>query len=224
MTAVLYRWPEAAKFGRSVPKTKFYEHGGVTSPVRARFVAEVDGITWAYKLAESTINLAPSRDVPEIQVLVIKAKGVDVDTSVLTTIDKAIKQPVIFEIVASQGTRMTATVKAGNSGGRYYTSVWNRGDSRRPLPPSVSLSNLYVALLEPILPTTIRPGEGLSDLRERLASIARLERDISALARKLRGEPQLNRKVELRRVLKAEQARLQDLTNATTAQTTTKKN
>lgn len=224
MTDVLYRWPEAAKFGKSIPKTKFYEHGRVTSAVRARFVAEVDAITWAYKLAESTINLPPSSEIPEIQVLVIKAKGPDIDDSVLTTIDKAIKQPVVFEIVTSQGTRMTATLKATTTGGRYYSSAWNRGDSRRPLPPSISLSNLYAALLEPILPTTIRPGEGLSELSDRLASIARLEREISALARKLRLEPQLNRKVELRRVLKAERARLQGLTNATTAPTTTKTN
>ncbi|MBK8758509.1 MAG: DUF4391 domain-containing protein [Actinomycetales bacterium] len=224
MTDVLYRWPEAARFGKSIPKTKFYEHGAVTSAVRARFVAEVDGITWAYKLAESTINLPASKEVPEIQVLVIKAKSADVDASVLGTIDKAIKQPVIFEIVSTQGTRMTATLKAGVPGQRYYSTEWSQGDRRRPLPPSVSLSSLYAALLEPILPTTIRPGEGLSDLCERLASIARLERDISALARKLRAEPQFNRKLELRRVLKAEQARLQDLTNATTAQSTTKKN
>ncbi len=26
MTDVLYRWPEAARFGKTIPKTKFYEH------------------------------------------------------------------------------------------------------------------------------------------------------------------------------------------------------
>ena len=34
MTDVLYRWPEAAKFGRRVPKEKFYEHGTVSTAVR----------------------------------------------------------------------------------------------------------------------------------------------------------------------------------------------
>lgn len=224
MTDVLYRWPEAARFGKPIPKTRFYEHGGVTSAVRARFVAEVDGITWAYKLAESTINLAPSKDVPEIQVLVIKAKGADVDSSVLTTIDKAIKQPVIFEIVSTHGTRMTATLKAGIPGGRYHSTKWSRGDSRRPLPPSITLPNLYAALLDPLLPTSIRPGEQVADVAARLATIARLERDISALTRKLRAEPQLNRKVELRRALKTQQASLADLTNPAFASTMTTTN
>ena len=103
MTDVLYRWPEAARFGKIIPKSKFYERAVVTPTVRARFVAEVEGITWAYKLAESTINLPSSSEVPEIQVLVIKAKGSNVDDSVLSTIDRAIKQPVIFEIATARG-------------------------------------------------------------------------------------------------------------------------
>ncbi|MEI2827119.1 MAG: hypothetical protein V9F04_12480 [Dermatophilaceae bacterium] len=37
MTDILYRWPEAAKFGRRVPKEKFYEHGAV-STARSREV------------------------------------------------------------------------------------------------------------------------------------------------------------------------------------------
>lgn len=224
MTYVLYRWPEAARFGKSIPKTKFYERAAVTPAVRARFVAEVDGITWAYKLAESTINLPASKEVPEIQVLVIKAKGADVDSSVLATIDKAIKQPVIFEIVSTQGTRMTATLKAGTPGGRYYSSEWSHSDSRRPLPASITLPNLYAALLDPLLPTPTRPGEQVADLAARLAAISRLERDISALTRKLRAEPQLNRKVELRRALKTQQASLADLTNPTPASTMTTTN
>lgn len=224
MTEILYHWPDAARFGKPITKTKFYERGVVTPAVRARFVAEVDSITWAYKLAESTINLPSSSEIPEIQVLVVKAKGVDVDDSVLTTIDKAIKQPVIFEIVTADGTRMTATLKAGSTGGRYYSSEWSQEDARRPLPPGVTLADLYAALLDSLLPIRVRRGEGLSELGDRLAAIARLEREISALTRKLRAEPQLNRKVELRRALKTQQASLADLTNSTTASTMTKTN
>ena len=64
MTDILYRWPEAAKFGRRVPKEKFYEHGTVTTAVREKFITEVQRITWAYKLAESTINLPASPAAP----------------------------------------------------------------------------------------------------------------------------------------------------------------
>jgi len=219
VTDVLYHWPDAARFGKTIPKTKFYEHGSVPASVRARFVAEVDRITWAYKLAESTINLPSSSEVPEIQVLVIKAKGSNVDDSVLSTIDRAIKQPVIFEIATAQGIRMAVTIKTGGSGGRYYSTQRSRDDDRVPLPASISLPNLYAALLEPMLPIPVQAGEGLCDIADRLAVVSRLEREIAALERKLRTEPQLNRKVELRRTLLTQQDRLADLTNSTTAST-----
>ena len=65
MTEVLYDWPDKARFGKAIPKAKFYEQGTVSAAVRARFVAEVDGIKWTYKLAESTINLPGGEEVPE---------------------------------------------------------------------------------------------------------------------------------------------------------------
>ena len=129
MTDVLYRWPDSAKFGKTIPKTKFYEHASVSTAVRGRFVAEVDRITWAYKLAESTINLAGTTEVPEIQVFVIAAKAADVDNAVLAAIDKAIKQPVIFEVASARGIRMTATLKTSTLSGRYYTCLLYTSDA-----------------------------------------------------------------------------------------------
>ena len=86
-----------------------------------------------------------------------------------------------------------------------------------PLPPSITLTNLYAALLDPLLPIRFRSGEGVPDLASRLTAVSRLEREISTLERKLRTEPQLNRRLELRRTLKAEQAKLADLTDSTTS-------
>lgn len=219
MTEVLYDWPGKARFGKAISKTKFYEQGTVSAAVRARFVAEVDGITWAYKLAESTINLRGTEEVPEIQVLRIAAKGADVSDTVLAAIDKAIKQPVIFEIESTQGIRMAAALKPGIPGGRYYSTRWSHDDARSPMPPSITLSNLYAALLEPLLPIRIRGGEGLAEVGHRLAAYSRLKREITTLERKLRAEPQLNRKVELRRTLMTQQALLADLTDSTTMTT-----
>lgn len=219
MTDVLYRWPDAARFGKTIAKTKFYEQGTVSPAVRARFVAEVGGITWAYKLAEATINLPGSSEVPEVQVLRITARAADVDDAVLAAIDKAIKQPVIFEIAAALGTRMTATLKAGGSGPRYFSTQWCQERERVPLPPSITLSHLYAALLQPLLPIRIRGSERLSDVADRLAACSRIEREIATLERKLRSEPQLNRKVELRRTLVTQRARLADLTDPTTMNT-----
>lgn len=215
MTGFLYRWPVAAKFGRVVPKNKFYEHGSISAALRGKFVAEVQRITWTYKLAENTINLRGSADVPEIQVFQIDAKGDDVSEPVLAAIDKTVQTPIIFEIAGGDGRiRMTATHKQLGSGapklGAYYATGWQPEHAeRQPLPTAITLPALYTALLQPLSGVSARPGEELSEVSARLEAARKLERQIAALERKLRTEPQLNRKVELRRTLKIKQAELE---------------
>jgi hypothetical protein len=218
MTDLLYRWPVAAKFGSRVPKEKFYEHAIVTNTVRERFVNEVQRITWAYKLAEATINLPGNEAVPEVQVFQIDAKADDISDPVLTAIDKAIQFPIIFEIsrgnAANRETRMAGAHKQLNRGApklsAYYSTTWQPTDTeRQPLPTAIALSALYIALLEPLTPVAVRLGEGVSEVALRLQSVQNLEREIAALERRLRIEPQLNRKIELRRTLKTRQQELE---------------
>lgn len=218
MADLLYRWPVAAKFGRRVPKEKFYENGHVTNPIREKFVTEVRRITWAYKLAELTINLPGSPAVPEVQVFQIDAKMDDVSDPVLTAIDKAIPFPVVFEITrgdgANRSVRMVAAHKQLGVGApqlsAYYSTGWQPVDrERKPVPTAITLSSLYTALLGPLIPVPVRPGEELSALASRLQTVRKLEREITALERKLRMEPQINRKVELRRTLKTKQLELE---------------
>jgi hypothetical protein len=219
MSELLYRWPDAAKFGRRVPKEKFYEHGTVSTAVREKFIAEVQRITWAYKLAETTINLAGSAAVPEIQIFEIDAKGADVSEPVLTAIDKAIPFPIVFEINRGEDearrTRMVAAHKQLGSGtpkvGAYYSTGWQPVRSereRQPLPTAITLPALYTALLAPLTPVAVQPGEDVAEIAARLETVRKLEREIAVLERKLRTEPQFNRKVELRRALKTKQAEL----------------
>ncbi len=222
MTAMLYQWPAAAMFGRVVPKTKFYERGQVTAAVKERIVKEVQRITWAYKLAEATVNLSGTKTVPELQVFQIDAKGDDVSDVVLTAIDKTVKTPIIFEIMRStadsQQTRMVAAHKMPGAGspklGAYFATSWQEADTERvPIPTAINLSTLYAALLEPMLPIATRRGEGLSEVTARLQLVRQLEHEIGTLERKLRNEAQFNRKVELRRSLKIKQVSLADLTS-----------
>lgn len=217
MADILYRWPEAAKFGRRVPKEKFYEHGTVSTAIREKFINEVQRITWAYKLAEATINLPSTPAVPEIQVFTIDAKTDDVSEAVLGAIDKAIPFPIIFEVVRQRGeqpgTRTVAAHKQLGTGApklsAYYSTGWQPGDtSRQDLPTAITLPALYAVLLQPLTPITARPGEEMSDVADRLAAVGKLEREATTLKRKLRTELQLNRKIELRRELKERQAAL----------------
>ncbi|MEU0772114.1 DUF4391 domain-containing protein [Streptomyces albogriseolus] len=228
MSTPLYLWPAAARFDRVVPKAKFYEHATIRAVVREKFVSEVQRVTWAYKLADETIHLRGDAAVPEIQVFAVDAKDDDVSDDVLAAIDEAVQFPVIFEInCATSGetrTRMTASRKqlvgAALRLSAYFTTDWQRFDTPRvPLPLALDLPGLYAGLLTPILPIATRPGEDLSEAICRIDQARKLEREIANLEKRLRSEPQLNRKIELRRQIRDQTAALAALTDPATPKT-----
>lgn len=217
MRDILYRWPAATRFGRRVPKEKFYQAGTVLPAVREKFVGEVHSITWTHKLAEATTNLPGNIAVPEVQVLQVESKVEDVSELILIAIDKSIRFPIIFELLRGNGVnqqiRMVAAYKHLDVGAPklsdYYSTGWQAADkARQPLPTAITLPSLYVALLAPLVPIAMRPGEHLVEVASRLQIARKLEREIATLERKLRAEPQLNRRIELRRTLNSKRAEL----------------
>ena len=215
---VLFRWPSVAAFGRTVPKTKFYEHGSVRTALRERFVDDIQRITWAYKLADNTIRLRGTSAVPEVQVFTLETKGADVSDDVLTAIDKSVHFPIIFEIVSGELVRTVAAHKSLHGRtrpiGPYFTTDWQPADAPRcPLPTALDLPNLYEAILSLLLPVDKRVGETVVGATDRLDRARRLHREIAAMEKKLRNEPQLNRKIELRRQIKGRTAVFAELTD-----------
>jgi len=216
--SALFRWPPAAEFGRTVPKTKFYEHGNVRTSLRDKFVDDVKRITWAYKLADDTIRLRGTTVVPEIQVFTVETKGADVSDDVLTAIDRTVHFPIIFEVASNNRVRTVAAYKSLSGRtpavGKYFTTDWQPAEaSRQPLPAALDLPSLYEAILKALLPVKTRTGESVSEAAGRLNGARKVQRDIAALERKLRTEPQLNRKVEFHRQLKDLKAALTELTD-----------
>ncbi|WP_129658120.1 DUF4391 domain-containing protein [Rothia uropygialis] len=217
--SVLFRWPPNAAFGRAVPKSKFYEHGNVRTALREKFVDDIQSITWAYKLADDTIRLRGTTAVPEIQVFVVETKGADVSGDVLTAIDKTVHFPMIFEVASGDRVRTVAAHKSLHSKtptiGTYFTTDWQpAGSTRRQLPTALDLPSLYEAIFGALLPLEMRAGETVSEATNRLDRARKLEREIAALEKKLRTEPQLKRKFELRSQLKERATMLTELTNS----------
>lgn len=213
---VLYSWPPAAQFGRVVPKKKFYEHGKVPASLREQFVNDVQRIIWTSKLAESTIRLQGTTAVPEIQVFNIETKRGALGDAVLAGIDKAVHFPIIFEVTEGARVRMVAAHKtlggANPKVGAYFSTDWFPVDApRMPLPTAIDLPGLYEALLSPLLPVQTRRGESVLEVTARMERRRKLEREVALLERRLRTEPQLNRKIELRRELKDRQAALAEV-------------
>jgi hypothetical protein len=213
---LLYHWPAAAAFGRAVPKARFYEHGKVSAAVRQKFVDQVQRVVWAYKLADSTVRLQGTPAVPELQVFSVEAKGEDVEDVVLSAIDRTVHFPVIFEVVAAGRIRMVAVHKtlsgASPKMGTYFSTPWHPIDAeRQALPTALDLPALYEALLAAVLPIPLRVGETVSAATDRMNQAEKLQREIAALEKRLRTEPQLNRKIDIRKQVLERQAALADL-------------
>lgn len=218
--AELVQWPEAAKVDRLIPKERLYAEASVDTALKQRFVDEVQRVRWAYKLGEESLRLAPGQTVTEIQVFVIELKGSNLDSSVLVSIDRSIPSQIIFELrrETGSGTEQAMTAAYKRSGGKtksadYFRTGWTGYDQpRAPLAAALDMDGLYGWLLGSLFPHPMRPGEELSDALERMGRIRSLGPEISALEKRVRTEPQFNRKVELRNQLRTKQAELDDLT------------
>ena len=212
---MLFAYPQAARFGRVIPKNKIYEHADASTALKERFVAEVDRITWAYKLAPETINLGGSDAVPEIQVFEVKQRGDMLTEDVLRAMDRAIPFPILFELVSGAKRRSVAAFKRPNEGGKskwvvsnYFWADWQEeGAERKALPIALDLSGLY----DKILTTLMRfPRNKKKTYRPVLTVLRRSGqgKDVARIKAKLAKEKQFNRRVEINRTLRTAQQEL----------------
>lgn len=226
----LYQWPDAAAFGRIVPKQKIYENGTVPSAVRDRFVAEVAQIRWAYKLAPDTTRLPATDDVREIQVFRIQQRVPTLALDILETIDRAIPSPIFFELEFDDEVRLAAAYKRPHAqiDERWVTSEyflsrwWNRGEPRRALPHSLDLRRLYqqvlIAMIDRITIDLVSEAIGKTffadyefSMRDAIAIETRIVqldemkkqvRALQKLEKRVQNEVQFNRRVALNSQLK----------------------
>lgn len=219
VTPALFSFPPQAKVGRVVAKNKIYERGSVGSKLRDKFVAQVEQITWAYKLAPETINLPARGSVVEIQIFDIALKTAELDEEVLRAIDRAIPLPIIFQLHHEQRTRMVATFKRPSEADAskwvidgYFAGVWLAVDAeRQPLPVALDLHSLYEQLLRSVLPQPARLGESLPEQLQRLTQLRSLQGEQCKLEARLRKEIQFNRRVELNAQLRALNTQIEQL-------------
>ena len=187
-----WKFPEAAKFGRVIPKEKLYIQAGANAELKQLFVEQVAQIKWAYKLAESTINLAKTEQVHELEVIHIKLKAQTLDEKILTSIDKAIPHPTLFmltrdskpgdkvkganeqEIAYQAAHKLKTTTKSSKEKWQqsaYLKSQWLAPSSQQAasLPAATSLENLYTQLIEALMPLEfqgVKKRQGAKNLQE----------------------------------------------------------
>lgn len=214
---MLFEYPPSTRANRNISKTEIYERQGVRTDIKNLFVNQVEKILWAHKLADSTLNVAASEELPEFQVFQIFLKENELDENVLTVIDTAIPSPIIFELHANHQIRAVAAFKPfgdtrKSALSRYFYSDWHPvSTERHPIPFATNIEALYSQLLGVLLPHPAREGEDLSSHIERIEQIEKLERTIERTELRLRREKQLNRQAPLNRELRAMRKELSEL-------------
>lgn len=223
MTAAFFDYPIAAAFGRVVPKSRIYEHAGVGTALRDLFVTQVDQITWKYKLAPETMNLAATKAVGEIQVFGISLRNGKLDEEVLRAIDRAIPFPLIFELSWSGKRKVVAAFKRPSDAdatkrvvSAYFATDWVPDDApRKPLPVALNLGGLYDALLTALMPRAAAKAEyTVEDIQTRVARMEAIRaktREVDRIKARLAREKQFNKRVAINAELRAARQDLERL-------------
>ena len=215
----LITYPAQAAFGRTLPKSKIYEHSHASARLKDLFVKQVEQITWQYKLAPETIKLAARPAVPEIQVFSLQLKVTELHRDVLRCIDEVVQFPVIFELAFQGRTQVIAAYKRQNGADSsrwvlsdYFATDWlPSGSQRVSLPVALHLGGLYEHILSALIPLAARPQESLASLVERTSKVQTIRRVLERTVSQLEKEKQFNRKVEVNakvRELKSDLSRL----------------
>ncbi|WP_062309167.1 DUF4391 domain-containing protein [Polynucleobacter sinensis] len=220
MANMLFNFPKSAFFGRTIPKSKFYEHGSVTSKQKDLFIKQVDEIIWEYKLAPETVNLSSTSGVPELQIFKIILKGEEISEEVLRCIDQAVMFPIVFEVFSYSKVKMIAAFKRRNEANsnqwvlnEYGKTDWlDINSERAELHYSLNLGSIYEQILKSLTQLKARPTESLHEYFERDDLVKKKMSELKKIENKLKTEKQFNKKVELNTRLRNVKSDVEQLT------------
>ncbi len=117
--------PRETYVNKFIARTKFYEKANLNAKLQKEFIDKIQQITWEYLLAESTIGIAKTEAVTEIQIFEIELKEQMIPKNVLKVIDKSIPYQILYRFVYEDNIACGITLKADISVENYYFCDWN---------------------------------------------------------------------------------------------------
>lgn len=214
-------FPEYAKVGRIVAKENFY--GKVDYPTKMLFQNEIARIIWEYKLSPDTINTA-AKKWPEIEVFRIELKGFELSQKVLKAIDSSIPYPILF-IITKDG--LEKAIISYKEQGRndapfakvdtYFETEWNDHELDNIKIDGLDIDTVYDNFVRQIagkrLNSVSNNNSSQSNLSteyyndgekrdikneiEQMKEREKLQKQITALDRRIRSEPSISKKQQL---------------------------
>ena len=214
-----YQFPDIARDGRVITKSKIYAMASLGKRMQRLFVTQVEKIVCSYSLDRESINLAPAHGVDAIQVFTIFLRQQEISPEILAAIDKAIRRPLLFQLVYNEQVSLWAAYKRPSEAdksktvvGSYSSTPWAALESeKRNLPVALNLGTLYHEILKSIIPIQPRPGEAIETTLPRLDELRVKEREADRLEARIRKQKQFNHKVELNHQLKSLRREIEQL-------------
>lgn len=215
----MLEFPKSTEFNKRIPKQKFYENLDISPALKRAFVEQIKSVIWKNKIAPSTTNLAPGKEVTELEVFEIHLTEPALDEAVLRQIDKQIPYHILFLLECEGSYQAWIGYKeAAQSGANafkvsgYYHSEWQTVEELELKVEGLDLDAVYEGLVRKLnQELRVESGElseGWSDglsLKENIQrdeQIARLKKQIAALQARIKRERQLNKQMELNAELK----------------------
>lgn len=201
----MIKLPESTRLSpvRRVPKDRCYLGRNGSAELKSVFTDEVDKILWTNKLSATSLNVAPSEDVREIEIFETTLTTKAVNPLVYKTLDAAIRPHVAlhffttfdhFEVVFGYWT-------PGEKMGRYYARSWPSREEATLDFSGDSLGAVYLSLMRQLQDNDeSAPPLGTADVknwRETDNRQAQLERKLQQLEKRLKSERQVNVQFEI---------------------------
>jgi hypothetical protein len=215
----MFTLPKSTEFNKCIPKQKFYSNLSVTPTIKKAFTNQIKVIYWRNKIAPTTVNLAASNSVTEIEVFEIQLNIPKLDESVLRQIDREIPYHILFLLEyegkyrAVIGYKEAAVGKTAFKVDRYYSTDWLDEDDLPVHLDGLTLDAVYENFVRQIAGDVLGTGgsASLKDSVEQQKQREQLEKQIAALEAKIRKEKQPKKKFELVQQMKSLQKKTETL-------------
>lgn len=199
----MIEFPESAAFGKKIPLSQLKEKG-----VSPKFLKWVKSVKWAYKLSPTTLNLAATADVKEIEVLevVLRPEGESIRNRALAieVLGAMIPNPCLFRLFNEDGNFVEEVICPKASGGALlgespiYRLCRGFGETDESIASGVTTLEAALVRWSAVLAGMgVRAGEGVRVFAERHYKLEALRVQLADLEKKIVREKQLDRKYEL---------------------------
>ena len=202
-------FPKSTLVGKPVPKTAFYRNLEVNAKIKQRFVDDVASVTWAAKIAPSTLNVADGKTVHEIAVFRMELKSKEVPTEVLTFIDRQMPRHTVFLLQHEEDFCLLVNYKEWHDAtnaqfdiAKTFQTGWATDESLSLELDARDMDTIYSSIVKQIAGTAITSEA--KDIHSAVAQSKEHEallQKIAALEAKVAKERQPKKKFELHQQL-----------------------